>query len=479
MKDFLLDVLRVKLVSESCDDVPVGAACDQARGFVIVNGFQYSLNTRGINVVLFDYRSGLYEHSSTFDVLLNPIRMADLTKFLNNLSPGKILFMASKGAVSFDVSTATALQRFGVSARFATSNLPKFHVSMATVAFTGPERKDWERSVYRVDGKGASTLETDIRLFRESNGKDDCTNEVGVQTRRFTNSRFFAESKWKDKGSYSPYYARLHYRVPGWCSEENSPVSEFLQIDLGTVKILTGIAIQSNGLHGGHYVTKFKLQHTIDMVTWSYYVDNGNIAKVFNGLRQHGKTETKVNWFRRTMVRLLRIVPTARESDSGITCLRMELFGCSTERPIFRSEDAHYDEDVCFNKSLSIHYSVPSSSNVTFGLSASAGKESLATSIDWQITSMSGYYLYDNGNARVESTSMLTSTNNETYTDSAGFLQFGSLKPSDYIFNISTALKVNSTISGSPRTTASKVNSTISSSPRKATRHKLNNFYCK
>ena len=433
----------MKLVSESCDDIPLGTPCDQARGFITVNGFQYSLNTRGINVVLFDYRSGLYEHSSTYDVLLNPIRMADLTKFLNNLSPGKILFMASKGAVSFDVSTASALQRYGVSARFATTNLPKFHVSMATVAFTGPERKDWERSVHNVDATGALTLEINIYSFRDANGKDDCTNEIGVQTRRFPNSRFFAESSWKDRSDHGPSRARLHHKTAGWCSKENAPVSEFLQIDLGTVKILTGIAIQANGKHGYHHVTKFKLQYTVDMVSWSHYVNKENIPNVFDGLKQHGKIETRVNWFRRTMVRLLRIVPTARESDAGITCLRVELFGCSTERPIFRNEVAHYDEDVCFNKSLSIHYSVPSPSILTFGLSASADNESLATSIDSQITSMSGYYLCDNGNAGVESTSMFTSKNNETNMDRAGFLQFKILNPSDYTFNISIASKVN------------------------------------
>ena len=434
-------------MSESCDDLPVGSTCDQAKGFITVNDFQYSLNTRGINIVVFDYRSGLYEHRSSYDVWGDQSERGKLKTFLDNLSPGKIIFMASKDSVFFDSGAASALQKFGVSARFARSNSPKVHVSMATVAYTGTERKDWERSVYNVNGTGGSILETTLYLFRDLKGRNDCSNEIGVHTRRFPNSRFSAESVWgNNHHAHMPYRARLHEYSPGWCSSGGSPLSHFLQVDLGTPKVVTGIAIQCHGTPAPHCVTKFKLQHSIDKTIWSYYAGSENRIVEFHGLSVYSTIETRVNWFERTILRFLRIVPTGRMSTSDTSCLRFELYGCSFERPVFMYDGANdNDTSTCFNRSLSVYYTMHYESSIVHGYSASNDNQSLATSIDLLISELNGNCRYDSGNLGTESMSMFVTTNEKTGMDSGGYLQFRIVEPNDYSFKIDFATKVSFT----------------------------------
>ena len=164
---FLADVLEFDIISESCDDVVSPPSCTVVKGYITVNGYQYSMNTRGINTVVFDHRSGVLETRKVFDVLASSTIQNELATYLNGLPPGKILLMAIKDAVAINSFLATALQKYGVSATMATPSLPKSRVSMATVAYTGSERKDWEKSVNKVGGQGASKLNAKIKIFRE------------------------------------------------------------------------------------------------------------------------------------------------------------------------------------------------------------------------------------------------------------------------------------------------------------------------
>ena len=212
---------------------------------------------------------------------------ANLASFLTGLTSGKILFMSVRKKVSFDESSAQALQRYGVSGTLATTNLAQPDCSMAAIAYTGAERKEWEQSVNKVSGAGGSTIEKKIYLFRELPGKDDCSQEMGAQTRRIPDSAFTAKSIWGNDAITQPYRARLHDQsYPGWCSGMNAPVSDYLQIDLGSVKLLMGLAIQARGTSGHHYVTKFSIEYSVDGSTWTYYKDIGSTsAKVFDGIR--------------------------------------------------------------------------------------------------------------------------------------------------------------------------------------------------
>ena len=378
-----LDILEVKLMSESCDDIP-NTVCQRTRGHITVNGFQYSLNKRGVNVVLYDYRSGLYEHRSTYDVHGSTTENANLQQFLNGLKGGKLLLMSVRDAVTFDENAATALQLFGVSATFANAASSMPRRSMASITYTGQERKAWEISVNKDGGKGPSAVQQNIMLFRELSGRDDCSQELGAQNWEIPNTAFTAQS---NMGSdYQPFYGRLQKHSNGWCSGRGTSVSEYIQVDIGTMKAVTGVAIQGEGgaNDGDNYVTKFKLQYSIDNHDWNYYVETGASAKIFDGLQRKERMETKVNWFRRTMARYLRIVPTER-STSDLSCLRLEFYGCAPKTTVFSVDNLKQLQPFTPNKyhksNLSVCSFVREPSTLKFGISNAAENQSFADNI--------------------------------------------------------------------------------------------------
>ena len=347
--------------------------------------------------------------------------------------------MAAKDAVEFDTSSALALQRYGVSATFATTNLPKPQCSMAAIVYTGRERKEWEQSLNKVGGTGASIIETTIYLFRDLNSKDDCSQEMGIQTRRIPDSAFTAASIWANDEDHKPYRAKLHDQShPGWCSAESSPVSDYLQVDLGSVKAVTGLAIQGHGIGNGQdYVTKFKIDYSTDGSNWLTYKDpDGTNARVFDGIQRLEKVETRVNWFKRTMMRYFRIVPTARLST--VTCLRIELYGCSPQVPIFEFDDKKNEplDVLALNKtSLTVHYTVPVKSKSLIGISTSADNQTLDSNIDQlHFKKVNASITHDNGTT--QSIATTTTTNQLTKIDSSASVDFNIEQPNYYSFNV-------------------------------------------
>ena len=443
------DTLKVKMISESCDDV--SGVCVNARGHIIINGHQHSLNAPGINTVLFDYWSGIYEHRNSYNVYYSDAAKNNLASFLNGLASGKILFMASRDAVEFNASSALALQRYGVSATFATTKLPKARCSMAAIAYTGGERKRWEQSMNKVGGTEASIIETIIYLFRDLRGKDDCSQEMGVQTRRIPNSAFTAKSTWHNDERHKPYRAKLHEQLhPGWCSGANSPVTDYLQIDLGSIKILTGLAMQGHGMaNGHHYITKFSIVYSENGSTWISYKDIGtNNIKEFDGIRRLEKIETRVNRFHRTKLRYFRILPSARvTTTTTVTCLRVELYGCTPEIPILKS-DSEKNEPLHIlalnTNSLTVHYTVPIKSKAMIEISTAADNQTLDNKIDQMhfkkatvsITHDNGTTQYNQGRARMI-------TNQSSKIDSSASVDFNIDQPNYYSFNIDYTFEVS------------------------------------
>ena len=440
---FFVDTLNVKLISESCNDI--SGSCSNSRGHITINGHQHSLNTRGINTVLFDYRNGIYEHRSTYDIYDSTAQRTNLANFLNGLTHGKILFMVAANAVIFDASSALALQRYGVSASFATPNLPSPRCSMAAIANTGGERKEWEQSINKVGGTGASIIETTIYLFRDLQGKDECSQEMGIQTRRIPDSAFTATSTWYNRDDHKPYRARLHEQsFPGWCSGADSPLSHYLQVDLGSVKILTGLAIQAHRTYvGHHYITKFSIEYSTDGSTWSYYKDIGSAnKKVFEGIRRMEPIETRVNWFHRTMTRYIRIIPSARVTTATgkTTCLRIELYGCTPQVPIFKydsKKNEPLDILALNSNSVTVHYTVPIQSKAMIETSTAADNQTLGNKIDqMHFKKVTSSITHDNGTIESNQGIATLITNQLSKIDSSALIDFNINQPNYYSFNI-------------------------------------------
>ena len=438
------------MISESCADV--SGDCANSRGHIIINGHQHSLNTRGINTVLFDYRNGIYEHRSTYDVYDSTAQRTNLASFLNGLTQGKILFMVAANAVIFDASSALALQRYGVSASFATASLPSPRCSMAAIVYTGGDRKRWEQSINKAGGTGASIIQTTIYLFRDLRGKDDCSKEMGIQTRRIPDSAFTAPSTWFNQDDHKPYQARLHEQsCPGWCSGADSPLSDYLQIDIGSVKILTGLAMQANALYlGHHYITKFSIQYSTDGSTWSYYKDAGSASKkVFDGIRRLEPIETRVNWFYRTKTRYIRIIPTARvTSETGkATCLRIELYGCTPKIPIFKYDSKKNEPlDILASNtnSLTVQYTVPIKSKAMIEISTAADNQTLDNKIDqMHFKKATASLTHDNGTTQSNQGIATLITNQLSKIDSSASVDFNIDQPNYYSFNVDYSYRVS------------------------------------
>ncbi|XP_065055685.1 uncharacterized protein LOC135684176 isoform X2 [Rhopilema esculentum] len=437
------DVLKVKVISESCDDMPASSTCQASKGHVIVNGRQYSPSTRGINVVIFDYRSGLFEHSKAYDVLGFSGPRDDLANFLNSLTAGKILFLTVKDAANLNANLALALQKVGVSATFATTPVPKTRSSLAYIGYTGQQRKSWEKSLNRLGGGGGSTIEVVINSFVDRNGINDCSNELGVRTRKIPDSRFYARTTWINDLYHRPFQARLHLNTNGWCSQGNVPVSDYLQVDIGITKLISGIAIQGHGIVFDHGITKFKIEYSENGENWQFYKTDQNLVEEFLGVRKVDMLETRVNWFRNMKTRFIRVVPTARISAIGVNCMRIELYGCSITRSFLSVQWPSRSQQINDNYKGSINTFGTIKENLTVGISIAANNNSLATNIEQvHFKRVNASTTLDNGTLVKNSGEVNASTDQKRKIDSATFTEFHIKEENYYSFTVDFTGKI-------------------------------------
>eukprot|EP00795_Rhopilema_esculentum_P000852 gene852-10600_t len=436
------DTLQVVIKSESCDDIPSGTSCSQCKGLVFVNGGQYSPNSPGINVVLFDYRSGLFEEKTSYRIYGHPDQRVQLTSFLNNLPDGKILFLSAKDSVYIDNDLAVALQKIGVSATFAIDSPPTSKMSLAFVGFTGQERKIWEKSINNLGGSGGSPLQVTINTFVDRDGVNDCSDELGIRVKRIPQARFFATSVLKSDVDFQPYAASLHHKTQ-WCSKTYSTVSkEYLQVDLGVVKLVSGIAMQGHSSSSDR-VTEFQIQYSENGVSWQFYKDLQNLEQKFNGTRttRQATVDTKVSWFLNTRARFVRIIGTARKSSYWKSCFRFELFGCSIARSFLSVEwtpdSSSYINDS-YKGSISTFGTVQE--NVTVGISASGDNQSLATNIGQiHLLKLNASTIVDNGTLLEDTDDNTMVKDNIRQINSAAVVQFDIKEQNYHAFDIDFA----------------------------------------
>ena len=95
-----------------------------------------------------------------------------------------------------------------------------------------------------------------------------------------------ASTKWDD--NHAPSRARLNWKLTGvkrgaWSSRVLD-LKQWLQVDLGSYTIVTGVATQGrNAPRIREWVTKYRLQYSIDGVNFHFYAEKGdNSFKVFS-----------------------------------------------------------------------------------------------------------------------------------------------------------------------------------------------------
>ncbi|XP_024905523.1 lactadherin isoform X2 [Pteropus alecto] len=158
-----------------------------------------------------------------------------------------------------------------------------------------------------------------------------CAGPLGLKDNTIPDKQITASSTYKTWGlnsfSWYPFYARLDKqgKFNAWTAEKNS-ASEWLQIDLGSEKQVTGIITQG-ARDFGHiqYVAAYRLAYSNNGVDWTEYSDPGTSeGKIFPGNLDNNSH--KKNMFETPFqARYVRILPVAWHNR--IT-LRVELLGC-------------------------------------------------------------------------------------------------------------------------------------------------------
>ncbi|XP_037365901.1 lactadherin [Talpa occidentalis] len=158
-----------------------------------------------------------------------------------------------------------------------------------------------------------------------------CTEPLGMKDNTIPDKQITASSVYRTWGlstfSWLPFYARLDRqgKFNAWTAQSNS-ASEWLQIDLGSQKRVSGIITQG-ARDFGHiqYVAAYKIAYSDNGMNWTEYSDPGAIdSKIFPGNLDNNSH--KKNVFETPFVaRFVRILPVAWHNR--IT-LRVELLGC-------------------------------------------------------------------------------------------------------------------------------------------------------
>ncbi|CAH7339000.1 lactadherin isoform X1 [Phodopus roborovskii] len=171
----------------------------------------------------------------------------------------------------------------------------------------------------------ACTLRFEL-LGCELNG---CSEPLGLKNNSIPDSKITASSSYKTWNlrafGWYPHYGRLDMqgKINAWTAQTNSN-KEWLQVDLGTPRQVTGIITQGARDFGQvQYVASYKVSHSNDGVQWTIYKEQGT-DKVFQG--NSDNNSHKKNIFETPfMARYVRVLPVSWHKR--IT-LRLELLGC-------------------------------------------------------------------------------------------------------------------------------------------------------
>nr|XP_015802198.2 coagulation factor VIII [Nothobranchius furzeri] len=159
---------------------------------------------------------------------------------------------------------------------------------------------------------------------------NSCSLPLGLQLKSMPDSSFRASSFHSSLlRAWSPHFARLHLTggANAWRPKSNNP-HEWLQVDLGKVKRLTGVITQgARSLMTQMMVTEFSVAYSPDGHSWRTVLERGSQGeKIFLG--NNDPDEEALNVFDPPLFgRFIRIYPRGWINDIA---LRLEVLGCDT-----------------------------------------------------------------------------------------------------------------------------------------------------
>ncbi|XP_035689940.1 neuropilin-1-like isoform X4 [Branchiostoma floridae] len=147
-----------------------------------------------------------------------------------------------------------------------------------------------------------------------------CQDPLGMQSGAIPDGSITASSTYDS--DTVPYLARLYGRG-GWESEDSN-LGDWLQVDLGEIKKVTGTITQ--GVSSGEYwVKSYKLQHSTDGASWTTYANSEGTEKVFIGNTDYYTPVTNL-LDNAVEARYVRFLPQTWESYMS---MRAEILGCN------------------------------------------------------------------------------------------------------------------------------------------------------
>ncbi|GLD55459.1 macrophage mannose receptor 1 [Lates japonicus] len=148
-----------------------------------------------------------------------------------------------------------------------------------------------------------------------------CLHGLGVEDRNITDSQLSASSSI---GLFTPNRARLNGNSC-WMPSGN-PTSSWIQVNLGQTRKVTGIVIQGCP-QNDHWLTKFKIQHSMDGTTWTDYTADGQF---FPGSTDRNTPDTQLLGTP-VSAQYVRILPLEFSGQAG---LRFDVLGCTPDYAI-------------------------------------------------------------------------------------------------------------------------------------------------
>ncbi|CAL9682123.1 unnamed protein product [Knipowitschia caucasica] len=148
-----------------------------------------------------------------------------------------------------------------------------------------------------------------------------CLHGLGLENGSISNAQLSASSFLP---SNAPSKARLNGNSC-WMPSRN-PSSSWIQVDLGHTNKVTGIVVQGCP-QNDHWITKFKVQHSADGVTWKDYTADG---EHFPGSTDRNTPETQLLGSP-VSAQYIRIWPLEYRGQAG---LRFDVLGCRPDYAI-------------------------------------------------------------------------------------------------------------------------------------------------
>ncbi|XP_078085041.1 neuropilin-2a isoform X1 [Mustelus asterias] len=151
-----------------------------------------------------------------------------------------------------------------------------------------------------------------------------CNRPLGMESGQISNMQITASSSYAF-GNWDATQGRLNFHMNGWTPNEDT-VKEWIQVDLGILKILTGVATQgaiSVDTSKTYFVSSYKLEMSSNGEDWMTYRQGKN-HKLFPA-NTDGNEVVLNTLTPPVLARFVRIRPQVW--TNGIS-MRFELYGC-------------------------------------------------------------------------------------------------------------------------------------------------------